>query len=118
MLDGVDFSVKKGTVLAILGPNGAGKTTTVRILSTLLLPDGGQILIHGFNVVREADKVHSLIGLTGQYAAVDEYLTGSVGSGLPIGSSDSSMLLFEAFFESVVVLPLALPIPVLSFLHN
>ncbi|HEU4444515.1 MAG TPA: ATP-binding cassette domain-containing protein, partial [Nitrososphaeraceae archaeon] len=76
VLDGVDFSVKRGTVLALLGPNGAGKTTTIRILSTLLLPDGGQALIHGFDVVREANKVRSLIGLTGQYAAVDEYLTG------------------------------------------
>ena len=109
VLNGIDFSVKRGTVLALLGPNGAGKTTTIRILSTLLLPDGGQALIHGFDVVREADKVHSLIGLTGQYAVVDEYLTGSVGSGLPIGSGDSSMLLFEAFFESVV-LPSGFPL--------
>jgi ABC-2 type transport system ATP-binding protein len=76
VLEGIDLSVKRGTVLALLGPNGAGKTTTIRILSTLLLPDGGQALIHGFDVVREADKVRSLIGLTGQYAAVDEYLTG------------------------------------------
>jgi ABC-2 type transport system ATP-binding protein len=76
VLDGIEFSVKRGTVLALLGPNGAGKTTTVRILSTLLLPDSGQALINGFDVVKEADEVHSLIGLTGQYAAVDEYLTG------------------------------------------
>ena len=76
VLNGIDFSVKRGTVLALLGPNGAGKTTTIRILSTLLLPDGGQALIHGFDVVREANKVRSLIGLTGQYAALDEYLTG------------------------------------------
>jgi ABC-2 type transport system ATP-binding protein len=76
VLDGIDLSVKRGTVLALLGPNGAGKTTTVRILSTLLLPDSGQALINGFDVVKEADEVHSLIGLTGQYAAVDEYLTG------------------------------------------
>ena len=76
VLDGIDLCVKRGTVLALLGPNGAGKTTTIRILSTLLLPDGGQALIHGFDVVREANKVRSLIGLTGQYAAVDEYLTG------------------------------------------
>ena len=76
VLDGIDFSVKRGTVLALLGPNGAGKTTTVRILSTLLLPDGGQALVNGFDVVKEADKVHSLIGLTGQDDAVDEYLTG------------------------------------------
>jgi ABC-2 type transport system ATP-binding protein len=76
VLDGIDLCVKRGTVLALLGPNGAGKTTTIRILSTLLLPNGGQALIHGFDVVREANKVRSLIGLTGQYAAVDEYLTG------------------------------------------
>jgi ABC-2 type transport system ATP-binding protein len=76
VLDGIDFSVKRGTVLALLGPNGAGKTTTVRILSTLLLPDSGQALINGFDVVKEANEVRSLIGLTGQYAAVDEYLTG------------------------------------------
>jgi ABC-2 type transport system ATP-binding protein len=76
VLDGIDLCVKRGTVLALLGPNGAGKTTTVRILSTLLLPDSGQALINGFDVVKDADKVHSLIGLTGQYAAIDEYLTG------------------------------------------
>jgi ABC-2 type transport system ATP-binding protein len=76
VLDDVNFVVKKGTVLALLGPNGAGKTTTIRILSTLLLPDSGQALINGFDVVKEANKVRSLIGLTGQYAALDEYLTG------------------------------------------
>jgi ABC-2 type transport system ATP-binding protein len=76
VLDGVDFAVKRGTVLALLGPNGAGKTTTINILSTLLLPDSGQAIINGFDVVKEAEKVRSLIGLTGQYAALDEYLTG------------------------------------------
>src|SRR5919112_2609858 len=76
VLDDVNFVIKKGTVLALLGPNGAGKTTTIRILSTLLLPDSGQVLINGFDVVKEAYKVRSLIGLTGQYAALDEYLTG------------------------------------------
>jgi ABC-2 type transport system ATP-binding protein len=76
VLDGINFVVKKGTVLALLGPNGAGKTTTIHILSTLLLPDSGQALINGFDVVKEADRVRSLIGLTGQYAALDEYLTG------------------------------------------
>jgi ABC-2 type transport system ATP-binding protein len=76
VLDGINLVVKKGTVLALLGPNGAGKTTTIHILSTLLLPDGGQALINGFDVVKEADRVRSLIGLTGQYAALDEYLTG------------------------------------------
>ncbi len=76
VLDGISFEIKKGTVLALLGPNGAGKTTTVQILSTLLMPDSGQVLINGFDVVKQADKVRSLIGLTGQYAALDEYLTG------------------------------------------
>ena len=76
VLDDVNFVIKKGTVLALLGPNGAGKTTTIRILSTLLLPDSGQALINGLDVVKEPYKVRSLIGLTGQYAALDEYLTG------------------------------------------
>jgi ABC-2 type transport system ATP-binding protein len=76
VLEGIDFSVRRGTVMALLGPNGAGKTTTIRILSTLLLPDGGQALINGFDVVKEANKVRSVIGLTGQNAALDEYLTG------------------------------------------
>jgi ABC-2 type transport system ATP-binding protein len=76
VLEGIDFSVRRGTVMALLGPNGAGKTTTIRILSTLLLPDTGQALINGFDVVKEANKVRSVIGLTGQNAALDEYLTG------------------------------------------
>jgi ABC-2 type transport system ATP-binding protein len=63
-------------VLGLLGPNGAGKTTTVRILSTLLSPDRGKVLVNGHDVAREPDKVRSSIGLTGQYAAVDEYLSG------------------------------------------
>lgn len=75
VLKGIDFSVKKGTILALLGPNGAGKTTTVRILSTLLLPDGGTALVNGFDVVKQPAKVKASIGLTGQFAAVDEYLT-------------------------------------------
>ncbi len=76
VLKGLNFAVRRGSVLGILGPNGAGKTTTVRILSTLLKPDGGRVLVNGYDVVREPDKVRSSIGLTGQYAAVDEYLTG------------------------------------------
>ena len=75
VLDGIDFDIQKGTVLALLGPNGAGKTTTVHILSTLLLPDSGSIKINNFDVVKQVNKVRSLIGLTGQYAALDEYLT-------------------------------------------
>lgn len=76
VLDGIDFNVRRGEILALLGPNGAGKTTTVRILSTLLAPDGGTVRVNGFDVVKQADQVRSSIGLTGQYAAVDEYLTG------------------------------------------
>src|SRR3989338_331963 len=76
ILKGVDFSIKRGTIFALLGPNGAGKTTTVKILSTLLLPDDGEVLINGLNVVSDADEVRKIIGLTGQYAAIDEYLTG------------------------------------------
>lgn len=76
VLKGVDLSVKKGTMLALLGPNGAGKTTIVRILSTLIRPDGGEVKVHGFDVVAQADEVRHTIGLTGQYAAIDDYLTG------------------------------------------
>lgn len=76
VLDGIDFDIQKGTVLALLGPNGAGKTTTIHILSTLLLPDNGIVRINNFDVVKDANMVRSLIGLTGQYAALDEYLTG------------------------------------------
>jgi ABC-2 type transport system ATP-binding protein len=75
-LNGIDFEVEKGTVLGLLGPNGSGKTTTVRILATLLKPDSGSAKVGGFDVVSENDEVRSIIGLTGQYAAVDEYLTG------------------------------------------
>ncbi|HKX72841.1 MAG TPA: ATP-binding cassette domain-containing protein [Candidatus Saccharimonadales bacterium] len=76
VLKGVDFKVERGTMLALLGPNGAGKTTTVRILSTLLPFDEGSVQIEGFDVTSQADSVRSVIGLTGQSAAVDELLTG------------------------------------------
>lgn len=76
VLKGIDLNVERGTMLALLGPNGAGKTTTVRILSTLLAFDGGSVTIEGHDVVKDADKVRSVIGLTGQSAAVDELLTG------------------------------------------
>jgi ABC-2 type transport system ATP-binding protein len=75
-LDGVSLTVAEGTVLGLLGPNGAGKTTVVRILSTLLTADGGRAEVVGLDVARDADTVRAAIGLTGQYAAVDEYLTG------------------------------------------
>lgn len=76
VLKGIDLKVERGTMLALLGPNGAGKTTTVRILSTLLGFDGGSVTVEGHDVVKQADKVRSVIGLTGQSAAVDELLTG------------------------------------------
>ncbi|MGK5446662.1 ATP-binding cassette domain-containing protein [Streptomyces radiopugnans] len=76
-LDGVDLAARTGTVLGLLGPNGAGKTTAVRIFATLLQPDAGRAEVAGHDVVREAGVVRSLVGLTGQYAAVDENLTGT-----------------------------------------
>ncbi|WP_030914869.1 daunorubicin resistance protein DrrA family ABC transporter ATP-binding protein [Streptosporangium amethystogenes] len=75
-LDGVDLLVPQGRLLGVLGPNGAGKTTAVRILATLLRPDAGTALVGGYDVTSQAHQVRSLIGLTGQYAAVDEMLTG------------------------------------------
>ena len=75
-LAGLDLEVEEGTVLGLLGPNGAGKTTAVRILTTLLKPDAGRAEVAGLDVVHQADELRSRIGLTGQYAAVDEYLTG------------------------------------------
>ncbi|MGW2545588.1 ATP-binding cassette domain-containing protein [Kitasatospora sp. NPDC001574] len=76
-LAGVDLVARSGTVLGLLGPNGAGKTTAVRIFATLLRPDGGRALVGGHDVVREAGRVRALLGLTGQYAAVDENLSGT-----------------------------------------
>jgi len=75
-LDDLSLDVEEGTVLGVLGPNGAGKTTTVRILATLLKPDSGSATVAGIDVVKHPDKVRELIGLSGQYAAVDETLTG------------------------------------------
>ncbi|MGA5201664.1 ATP-binding cassette domain-containing protein [Streptomyces variegatus] len=75
-LDGVDLDVPEGTVLGLLGPNGAGKTTTVRCLTTLLRPDSGRAVVAGLDVLKQPDAVRRSIGLSGQFAAVDEYLTG------------------------------------------
>lgn len=75
-LKGLDLWGKKGQVLGLLGPNGAGKTTLVRILTTLLRPDAGQVEVGGINVLRYPDRAREIIGLAGQYAAVDEHLTG------------------------------------------
>ena len=75
-LDGLSLEVEEGTVLGVLGPNGAGKTTTVRILATLLAPDSGSAYVAGIDVNKDPQKVRELIGLSGQYAAVDETLTG------------------------------------------
>jgi ABC-2 type transport system ATP-binding protein len=75
-LDGLDLEVSEGSVCGLLGPNGAGKTTMVRVLATLLRPDGGRAEVAGFDVVREAEEVRYRIGLAGQHAAVDEILTG------------------------------------------
>ncbi|MGW3499015.1 ATP-binding cassette domain-containing protein [Streptomyces sp. NPDC001020] len=75
-LDGVDLDVPEGTVLGLLGPNGAGKTTTVRCLTTLLRPDRGTAIVAGIDVLKHPDAVRRSVGLSGQFAAVDEYLTG------------------------------------------
>lgn len=93
-LAGIDLEVDEGRVLGLLGPNGAGKTTAVRILATLLRPDAGTATISGFDVVRNAKKVRSSIGLTGQYASVDEDLTGTenlvmIGQLLGLTSKDA-----------------------------
>ena len=76
-LQGVDLAARQGTVHAVLGPNGAGKTTAVRILATLTRADGGSARVGGYDTVRDAQKVRRLVGLTGQYASVDEDLTGT-----------------------------------------
>ncbi|MEV8531238.1 ATP-binding cassette domain-containing protein [Streptomyces sp. NPDC051211] len=75
-LDGVDLEVREGTVLGVLGPNGAGKTTLVRCLSTLIVPDAGHAVVAGYDVVRQPRQLRRTIGLTGQYASVDEKLSG------------------------------------------
>ena len=76
-LDGVDLEAAAGTVLGLLGPNGAGKTTAVRVMTTLLKPDAGEIEVAGLDALRDAARLRERIGLAGQYAAVDENLTGA-----------------------------------------
>jgi oleandomycin transport system ATP-binding protein len=93
-LAGVDLTARTGSVLGLLGPNGAGKTTAVRILATLLRPDGGSATVSGYDVVRDAHQVRQLIGLTGQYASVDEGLSGTnnlimIGRLLGLGRRDA-----------------------------
>ncbi|MEU6968383.1 ATP-binding cassette domain-containing protein [Kitasatospora aureofaciens] len=93
-LDGVDLTVREGTVLALLGPNGAGKTTLVRVLSTLIKPDAGSAFVGGYDVVRQPKQLRRTIGLTGQYASVDELLSGYenlylIGRLLDLSSRDS-----------------------------
>ncbi len=75
-LDGLSLEVEEGTVLGLLGPNGSGKTTTVRVLATLLTPDSGSATVAGIDVLKHPDEVRKVIGLSGQYAALDETLTG------------------------------------------
>ncbi len=93
-LDGVDLAAREGTVLGVLGPNGAGKTTAVRVLATLLRPDAGTARVDGYDVVKQAGQVRRTIGLTGQYASVDEDLTGvqnlvMIGTLLNLSSRDA-----------------------------
>ncbi|MDO0913392.1 ATP-binding cassette domain-containing protein [Streptomyces sp. DT2A-34] len=104
-VDGVDLAVPAGTVYGVLGPNGAGKTTTVKMLATLLRPDGGEAHVFGHDIVREADEVRGRVSLTGQYASVDEDLTGTenlvllarlLGHGKPAARERAAQLL-EAF---------------------
>jgi oleandomycin transport system ATP-binding protein len=104
-LDGIDMVAREGSVFGLLGPNGAGKTTAIRILSTLLRPDAGRASVGGYDVVRQPKQVRRLIGLTGQYAAVDELLSGQenlymIGRLLGFPAADSrsrAKELLEAF---------------------
>ncbi len=104
-LDGIDMVAGEGTVFGLLGPNGAGKTTAIRVLSTLILPDSGRASVGGYDVVRHPGEVRRLIGLTGQYAAVDELLSGNenlymLGRLLGLPASDArsrATELLEAF---------------------
>jgi oleandomycin transport system ATP-binding protein len=104
-LDGIDMVAREGTVFGLLGPNGAGKTTAIRVLSTLIRPDSGRAVVGGYDVLREPATVRRLIGLTGQYAAVDELLSGQenlymIGRLLELGGAEArsrARELLEAF---------------------
>ena len=105
-VDGVDLAVPTGSVYGVLGPNGAGKTTTIRMLATLLTPDGGSGRVLGHDIVKEADTVRGLISLTGQMASVDEDLTGRenlillgrlLGLGRDAAKARATEILLEAF---------------------
>src|SRR5215217_5701940 len=89
VLDGIDLNVRAGTVFSLLGPNGAGKTTTVNVLTTLLKADGGTVRVAGHDVATEAKAVRAAIGVTGQFAAVDELLTGRENLQLMVDLSNS-----------------------------
>ncbi len=86
VLDGIDLDITEGTIFSLLGPNGAGKTTTVHILSTLLRPDAGEAEVAGFDLTRQPEAVRAAIGVTGQFSAVDNLLTGA-GEPAPHGRS-------------------------------
>lgn len=103
-LAGIDLTVEEGRVLGVLGPNGAGKTTAVRILATLLRPDGGTATVGGFDVVHQSKEVRRTIGLTGQYASVDEDLTGMqnlvmIGQLLDLSTRDAKARATELLTE-------------------
>jgi ABC-2 type transport system ATP-binding protein len=103
-LDGLDLDVDEGSLLALLGPNGAGKTTAVRIFTTLLKPDAGHATVAGFDVVRDANRIKSQIGLAGQNVAIDEYLTGQenldmIGRLYHLSARDAKRRAFELLVQ-------------------
>jgi ABC-2 type transport system ATP-binding protein len=100
VLDGIDLNVRAGTVFSLLGPNGAGKTTTVNVLTTLIKADGGTVRVAGHDVATQAKAVRAAIGVTGQFAAVDELLTGQENLELmvdlsPLSAKDGKRIVTE-----------------------